>query len=106
LIVIDGGKGQLSSAIKSLKKLDLEKTIQVISIAKKLEELYYPGDDLPLMLDKRSETLKVIQQLRDEAHRFGIKHHRNRRIKSSLKSEYRFFVAESLNLNIDILSPV
>ncbi|PCH69910.1 MAG: excinuclease ABC subunit C [Bacteroidetes bacterium] len=87
LIVIDGGKGQLSSAIKSLKKLNLEKTIQVISIAKKLEELYFPGDDLPLMLDKRSETLKVIQQLRDEAHRFGIKHHRKRRIKSSLKSE-------------------
>jgi len=76
LIVVDGGKGQLSSAVKSLEKLKLRGMISIIGIAKRLEEFYYPGDSLPLYLDKKSETLKVIQQLRDEAHRFGITHHR------------------------------
>ncbi len=84
LIVIDGGKGQLSSAIKSLEKLNLIGKISIIGIAKKLEEIYFPGDSVPLYLDKRSESLKLIQQLRDEAHRFGISHHRNKRSKSSL----------------------
>ena len=84
LIVIDGGKGQLSSAIKSLEKLNLIGKISIIGIAKKLEEIYFPGDSVPLYLDKRSESLKLIQQLRDEAHRFGIAHHRNKRSKSSL----------------------
>ncbi len=84
LIVIDGGKGQLSSAIKSLEKLNLTGKISIIGIAKKLEEIYFPGDSVPLYLDKRSESLKLIQQLRDEAHRFGIAHHRNKRSKSSL----------------------
>lgn len=84
LIVIDGGKGQLSSARKSLEKLNLHHTIAIIGIAKRLEEIYFPNDSIPLYLDKRSESLKVIQQLRNEAHRFGINHHRNRRSKSSL----------------------
>ena len=87
LIVVDGGKGQLSAAVKSLKKLGLFGKITIIGIAKKLEELYFPGDPVPLYLDKTSETLKIIQQLRDEAHRFGITHHRNKRQKSTLKSE-------------------
>ncbi len=84
LIVIDGGKGQLSSAVKSLEKLNLRGKISIIGIAKKLEEIYFPGDSVPLYLDKRSESLKLIQQLRDEAHRFGISHHRNKRSKYSL----------------------
>ena len=84
LIVIDGGKGQLSSAIKSLDKLNLSDTIAIIGIAKRLEEIYFPGDSIPIYLDKRSESLKIIQQLRNEAHRFGINHHRNRRSKASL----------------------
>lgn len=84
LIVIDGGKGQLSSAKKSLEKLGLEHTIAIIGIAKRLEEIYFPGDSTPLHLDKRSESLKIIQQLRNEAHRFGVNHHRNRRSKNSL----------------------
>ncbi|MBE0651981.1 MAG: excinuclease ABC subunit UvrC [Bacteroidales bacterium] len=87
LIIVDGGKGQLSAAVKSLKELDLYGKITIIGIAKKLEELYYPNDPLPLYLDKRSETLRVIQQLRDEAHRFGITHHRKRRDKGTLKTE-------------------
>jgi excinuclease ABC subunit C len=87
LIVIDGGKGQLSSAIKSLKLLGIEKQVTIIGIAKRLEEIYYPGDQYPLYLDKKSETLKIIQQLRDEAHRFGITQHRNRRSKGSLGTE-------------------
>ena len=84
LIVIDGGKGQLSSALKSLEKLNLQQTIAIIGIAKRLEEIYFPNDSIPLYLDKRSESLKVIQRLRNEAHRFGINHHRNRRSKNSL----------------------
>lgn len=87
LIVIDGGKGQLSSALKSLKILGLRKKIAIIGIAKRLEEIYYPEDSVPLYLDKTSETLKIIQQLRNEAHRFGITHHRNKRSKSALSNE-------------------
>jgi len=87
LIIIDGGKGQLSSAISSLQKLDLYGKIPVIGIAKRLEELFYPEDEFPLYLDKKSETLKIIQQLRDEAHRFGITHHRNRRSKNTFITE-------------------
>lgn len=87
LIVIDGGKGQLGSAVKALDQLELRGKIAILGIAKRLEELYFPGDSYPLYLDKRSETLKIIQRLRDEAHRFGITHHRNRRSKSTFKSE-------------------
>src|SRR5476651_593664 len=87
LIIIDGGKGQLSSALKSLRLLGIEKQMTVIGIAKRLEELFYPGDQYPLYLDKRSETLKVIQQLRDEAHRFGITAHRKKRDKGTLVTE-------------------
>jgi len=87
LIIIDGGKGQLSSAMKSLKLLGIDKKVTVIGIAKRLEELYYPGDQYPLYLDKRSETLKVIQQLRDEAHRFGITFHRKKRDNGTLVTE-------------------
>lgn len=86
LIVIDGGKGQLSSAVKSLKELDLDNKISVLGIAKRLEELYFPNDSIPLYLNKKSETLKVIQQLRNEAHRFGVSFHRDKRSKSSLTS--------------------
>ncbi len=87
LIVIDGGKGQLNSALKSLKVLGLRGKIAIIGIAKRLEEIYYPDDPIPLYLDKKSETLKIIQQLRNEAHRFGITHHRNKRSKSAIQSE-------------------
>jgi excinuclease ABC subunit C len=87
LIVIDGGKGQLGAAVNSLKKLKLFGKIAIIGIAKRLEEIYFPGDPLPLYLDKRSETLKVIQHIRDEAHRFGITHHRNKRSRETFKSE-------------------
>ncbi len=86
LIVIDGGKGQLSSALKSLEKLGLEGKVGIIGIAKKLEEIYFPGDSIPLYLDKRSPTLMVIQQIRDEAHRFGITHHRKRRSKGAIQT--------------------
>lgn len=87
LIIIDGGKGQLSSALKSLDALNLRGKIAIIGIAKRLEELFYPNDSIPLYLDKKSETLKIIQQLRNEAHRFGIEHHRNKRSKSALNTE-------------------
>jgi excinuclease ABC subunit C len=86
LIIIDGGKGQLSSALKSLEALDLRGKIAIIGIAKRLEELFYPGDSVPLYLDKKSETLKVIQFLRNEAHRFGITFHRDKRSKSALQT--------------------
>ncbi|OYU81431.1 MAG: excinuclease ABC subunit C [Flavobacterium sp. BFFFF1] len=86
LIIIDGGKGQLSSALKSIDALELRGRIAIIGIAKRLEELFYPGDNVPLYLDKKSETLKVIQQLRNEAHRFGITFHRDKRSKSALNS--------------------
>ena len=84
LIIIDGGKGQLNSAVKSLEKLNLRGKISIIGIAKRLEEIYFPGDSVPLYLDKRSESLRLVQQLRDEAHRFGITHHRKQRDKDSL----------------------
>jgi len=87
LIVIDGGKGQLSAACESLKELDLYGKIAIIGIAKRLEEIYYPEDSTPIYLDKNTETLRVIQHLRDEAHRFGITFHRNRRSKSQIHSE-------------------
>lgn len=87
LIVIDGGKGQLSAALKSLKKLGIETQVTIIGISKRLEEIYYPGDPHPMYLNKRSETLKIIQQLRDEAHRFGITFHRNKRSKAILVTE-------------------
>lgn len=87
LVIVDGGKGQLNAAANALEKLGLHGKLPVIGIAKRLEEIYFPGDSIPIYLDKRSETLKVIQQLRDEAHRFGITHHRNRRQKGSLKSQ-------------------
>ena len=82
LIIVDGGKGQLSAAIDALRNLRIYGKVPIIGIAKRLEELYYPNDPLPLYLDKKSETLRIIQQMRDEAHRFGIKHHRNRRSKN------------------------
>ena len=88
LIVVDGGKGQLSSAVKSLDKLKLRGKIAIIGIAKRLEEIYFPGDSVPLYLDKRSESLKLIQQLRDEAHRFGITHHRKQRGKDILGTSF------------------
>jgi len=87
LIVVDGGKGQLSSALKSLEKLKLAKKIAIIGIAKRLEEIYFPGDQYPLYLDKKTPTLKVIQNMRNEAHRFGITHHRKRRMKGLVKTE-------------------
>ena len=87
LILIDGGKGQLSSAVKSLKLLGLYGKITIIGIAKRLEEIYFPEDPIPLYLDKKSETLKILQRVRDESHRFGVKHHRTRRKNSTIKSE-------------------
>ena len=86
LIIIDGGKGQLSSALKSLEKLELRGKIAIVGIAKRLEELFYPDDPIPLYLDKKSETLKIIQQLRNEAHRFGIEFHRDKRSKEALNT--------------------
>ncbi len=87
LIIIDGGKGQLSSSLKSLDRLGLRGKIAIVGIAKRLEELFYPDDPIPLYLDKKSETLKIIQQLRNEAHRFGITFHRNKRSKEALHTE-------------------
>jgi len=87
LIIVDGGKGQLSSGVKALEALDLRGKIAIIGIAKRLEEIFYPGDSIPLYLDKKSETLKIIQQLRNEAHRFGITFHRNKRSKTALNTE-------------------
>ncbi|KFE99456.1 excinuclease ABC subunit C [Chryseobacterium formosense] len=87
LILIDGGKGQLSSAVKSLRILGLYGKITIVGIAKRLEEIFFPEDPIPLYLDKKSETLKILQRVRDEAHRFGVKHHRTRRKNSTIKSE-------------------
>jgi excinuclease ABC subunit C len=87
LIVIDGGKGQLSSSVTALERLGLRGKIAIVGIAKRLEEIYFPGDSIPIYIDKRSESLKVIQHLRNEAHRFGITHHRNRRSKGALQSQ-------------------
>tara|TARA_B100000963_G_scaffold288703_1_gene257987 strand:- start:5587 stop:7401 length:1815 start_codon:yes stop_codon:yes gene_type:complete len=86
LIVIDGGKGQLSSAVKSLKKLSIESKVTIIGIAKRLEEIYFPGDSIPLYLNKKSESLKIIQNLRNEAHRFGIEFHKSKRVKNAMTS--------------------
>jgi excinuclease ABC subunit C len=87
LVIVDGGKGQLSSAVAALEKLNLRGKITVIGIAKRLEEIYFPDDSVPLYINKNSETLKIIQQLRDEAHRFGIEFHRRKRTKSLITSE-------------------
>ena len=87
LIVVDGGKGQLSAAVEALESIGLRGTIAVVGIAKRLEEIYFPGDSIPLYIDKNSESLRVVQHMRDEAHRFGITHHRNRRSKSQIVSE-------------------
>lgn len=87
LIVVDGGKGQLSAAVEALDSIGLRGRISVVGIAKRLEEIYFPGDSVPLYIDKNSESLRVVQHLRDEAHRFGITHHRNQRSKSAITSE-------------------
>jgi len=87
LVIIDGGKGQLSSAMKSIRALGLENRITVIGIAKKLEEIYFPGDSVPLYLDKNTISLKIIQQLRNEAHRFGINFHRGKHSADMTKSD-------------------
>jgi excinuclease ABC subunit C len=87
LVVVDGGKGQLSSAVEALEEIGLRGVIAVVGIAKRLEEIYFPGDSVPLYIDKNSESLRVVQHMRDEAHRFGITHHRNRRSKSQIVSE-------------------
>lgn len=87
LIVVDGGKGQLSSAVEALDEIGLRGKIALVGIAKRLEEIYFPGDSVPLYIDKNSESLKVVQHLRDEAHRFGITHHRDRRSKTQIVSE-------------------
>jgi excinuclease ABC subunit C len=86
LIIIDGGKGQLSSAVNSLEKLNLKNKITIIGIAKKLEEIYFPGDSVPIYLDKNSYSLKLIQQIRNEAHRFGINFHRDKRSSDMTRS--------------------
>ena len=103
LIIIDGGKGQLSSALKSLDALNLRGKIAIIGIAKRLEELFYPNDSVPLYLDKKSETLKVIQHLRNEAHRFGIEHHRNRRSKTALNTELETIAGIGDKTVVDLL---
>jgi len=86
LIIVDGGKGQLSSAVQSLDKLSLRGKMTIIGIAKRLEEIYFPGDPVPMYLDKRSESLKIIQNARNEAHRFGITHHRDKRSKGTVRT--------------------
>lgn len=103
LIIIDGGKGQLSSAVKALEALDLRGKIAIIGIAKRLEELFYPGDSIPLYLDKRSETLKIIQQLRNEAHRFGITFHRNKRSNAALGTELESIPGIGEKTAVDLL---
>jgi len=87
LVVIDGGKGQLNAALKSFDVLGIRRKVAILGIAKRLEELYFPNDPIPLYLDKRSETLRIVQQLRNEAHRFGIRLHRNKRSKGAIHSE-------------------
>ncbi|MEN3323980.1 excinuclease ABC subunit UvrC [Mariniflexile soesokkakense] len=103
LIIIDGGKGQLSSALKSLDALNLRGKIAIIGIAKRLEELFYPNDPIPLYLDKKSETLKIIQQLRNEAHRFGVEHHRNKRSKTALNTELETIPGIGKKTVVDLL---
>ena len=87
MIIVDGGKGQLSVAVETLKELGLYDKIAIIGIAEKLEEIYFPNDSVPLYIDKNSESLKLIQRMRDEAHRFGITHHRKKRSKAQVVSE-------------------
>lgn len=103
LIIIDGGKGQLNSALKSLEKLGLRGKIAIVGIAKRLEELFFPNDPIPLYLDKKSETLKIIQQLRNEAHRFGITFHRNKRSNQALKTELESIPGVGEKTIIDLL---
>jgi excinuclease ABC subunit C len=103
LIVVDGGKGQLSAALKSLNALGLAGKMTVIGIAKKLEEIYYPNDPLPMYLDKKSETLKVIQHMRDEAHRFGITHHRRRREKATMSPQLMEISGIGFSINQKLL---
>ena len=86
MIIVDGGKGQLSAALESIDALGLRGKVSIVGIAKRLEEIYFPGDSLPLYIDKNSESLRVIQHMRDEAHRFGITFHRNKRSKGQVKS--------------------
>ncbi len=104
LIIVDGGKGQLSSGVKALESLGLRGKIAIIGIAKRLEELHYPGDTIPLYLDKKSETLKIIQQLRNEAHRFGITFHRNKRSKTALNTELEAITGIGDKTVIDLLT--
>lgn len=87
LVIVDGGKGQLSAGLEALERLNLRGKLPIVGIAKRLEEIFFPGDSLPLYIDKKSESLKVIQYMRNEAHRFGIEHHRNKRSKAALVSE-------------------
>jgi excinuclease ABC subunit C len=87
LVIVDGGKGQLSAAVSALEELNLRGKIPIVGIAKRLEEIFFPGDRYPIYLDKRSESLKVIQFMRNESHRFGIKHHRNKRSNAALHSQ-------------------
>jgi len=103
LIIVDGGKGQLSSGVKALETLGLRGKIAIVGIAKRLEEIYYPGDSIPLYLDKKSESLKIIQQLRNEAHRFGITFHRNKRSKAALGTELSTITGIGEKTSIELL---
>lgn len=103
LVVVDGGKGQLSAALNSLNTLDLVGKMTVIGIAKRLEEIYYPNDPLPMYLDKKSETLRILQQLRDEAHRFGITHHRRKREKATLSPQLTGIQGVGHTINLKLL---
>ncbi len=87
LVVVDGGKGQLSAAVEAFDEMGIRGKVALVGIAKRLEEIYFPGDQLPLYIDKKSRSLQVVQHLRDEAHRFGITHHRDRRSKGQIRSE-------------------
>ncbi|SDG46876.1 excinuclease ABC subunit UvrC [Psychroflexus sediminis] len=103
LVIVDGGKGQLSSGVKALERLGLRGRIPIIGIAKRLEELFYPGDQYPLYLDKKTETLKIIQQLRNEAHRFGITFHRNKRSKNAIGTELEEITGIGEKTSIELL---
>ncbi len=103
LIIVDGGKGQLSSGVKALEALGLRGKIAIVGIAKRLEEIYYPGDSIPLYLDKKSETLKIIQQLRNEAHRFGITFHRNKRSNAALGTELSTIIGIGEKTSVELL---
>jgi len=103
LVIVDGGKGQLSSGVTALERLGLRGKVPIIGIAKRLEELFYPGDKYPLYLDKKTETLKIIQQLRNEAHRFGITFHRNKRSKSAIGTELEEITGIGEKTSIELL---